>query len=53
MVSNISSASGHQAYLPLLNFIPSLYEMLDNIEDTGTNKGHMYLVLPLRQRVDT
>lgn len=44
MVSDALRLDEHLAYLPLLDFIPPFYEMLDYVEHTGANDGHVCLI---------
>ena len=53
MVSDVLRSDEHLAYLPLLDFIPPFHEMLDHVEHTGANEGHMRLIAPLLTQVYT
>lgn len=44
MVSKTLRSDERSAYLPLLDFIPPFYEMLDYVEHTGANDGHVCLI---------
>ena len=44
MVSETLRSDERSAYLPLLDFIPPFYEMLDYVEHTGANDGHVCLI---------
>lgn len=44
MMSDTLRSDERLTYLPLLDFIPPFHEMLDHVEHTGANEGHMRLM---------
>ena len=47
MVSEILRSDERLAYLPFLDLIPPFHEMLDHIEHTWANNGHVRLYTPV------